>query len=156
MAEAAKPGVEHRLGPYNAIFRFYEEGKARRYNILFAVNTAVFGILKIVPDSKLGVLAGQDVGQFAFGMALFTLVMGFDLWMFGIKMRKAGDPVAALQDRLFAIPGRLVLVMLCGLMAGGWLAVAKAATPPAPALSPAAALAPPVPQFGLFNPGIKG
>ena len=153
MAEAAKPGVEHRLGPYNAIFRFYEEGKARRYNILFAVNTAVFGILKIVPDSKLGVLAAQDVGQFAFGMALFTLVMGFDLWMFGTKMRKAGDPGAALLDGLFAIPGRLVLVMLCGLMAGGWLAVARGAAllPPA-----AAALAPPVPQFGLFNPGIKG
>ena len=76
--------------------------------------------------------------------------------MFGIKMRKAGDPGAPLHEGLFAIPGRLVLVMLCGLMAGGWLAVAKAATPPAPALSPAAALAPPVQQFGLFNPVIKG
>ena len=153
MAEAAKPGVEHRLGPYNAIFKFYEEGKARRYNILFGVNTAVFGILTIVPDSKLGVLAGQDVGQFARGMALFTRVMGFDLWMFGIKMRKAGDPGAPLHEGLFAIPGRLVLVMLCGLMAGGWLAVARGAAllPPA-----AAALAPPVQQFGLFNPVIKG
>ena len=154
MAEAAKPSLEHRLGPYNAIFRFYEDGKARRYNILFAVNTAVFGILKIVPDSKLGVLSGRDAGQFAFGMALFTLVIGFDLWMFGIKMRKAGDPGAPLHEGLFAIPGRLVLVMLCGLMAGGWLAVATADTPPA--LSPAAALVPPVPQFGLFNPVIKG
>lgn len=154
MAEAAKPSLEHRLGPYNAIFRFYEEGKARRYNILFAVNTAVFGILKIVPNSKLGVLSGRDAGQFAFGMALFTLVIGFDLWMFGIKMRKAGDPGAPLHEGLFAIPGRLVLVMLCGLMAGGWLAVATADTPPA--LSPAAALVPPVPQFGLFNPVTKG
>ena len=154
MAEAAKPTVEHRLGPYNAIFKFYEDGKARRYNILFAVNTAVFGILKVMPDSKLGVLAGHDLALFAYGMAVFTLVMGFDLWMFGTKMRKAGDPGAPLRDGLFAIPGRLVLVMLCGLMAVGWLAVATAATPPA--LSPAAALVPPVPQFGLFNPVTKG
>ena len=152
MAEAAKPSLEHRLGPYNAIFRFYEEGKARRYNILFAVNTAVFGILKVVPDSKLGVLSGRDAGQFAFGMALFTLVIGFDLWMFGIKMRKAGDPHAPLNEGLFALPGRLVLVVFCALMAGGWLAVTRsAALPP-----PAAALVPPVPQFGLFNPVIKG
>ena len=153
MAEAAKPDVEHRLGPYPAIFKFYEDGKARRYTILFAVNTAVFGILKVMPDSKLGVLAGQDLAMFAYGMAVFTFVMGFDLWMFGIKMRKAGDPLAALNEGMFALPGRLVLLVLCALMAGGWLAVARSAAQPP---TPAAALAQPVPQFGLFNPVIKG
>lgn len=156
MAEVVEPKADHKLGPYPAIFKFYEDGKARRYTILFTVNTAVFGILKIVPDAKLGAMSGLDIALFARGMAMFTVVMGFDLWMFGTKMRKAGDDNAPLQDGIFAIPGRLVLLILCGLMAGAWLAVANgAAATPAEVTKPGAAAAP-VQQFGLFNLVTKG
>jgi hypothetical protein len=59
----------------------YENGKHRRYSLLFAVNGAILAIGKFLADErKIGsgdaeVLGGLQLGALACGMIFFTIVM---------------------------------------------------------------------------------
>jgi hypothetical protein len=113
----------------------YEQGKHRRYGLLFAVNGGAFAIAKVLAASfgqnapvqtasvqNASVLGGLTLSMLALGMAAFTAVMGIDIFQFGRRMR-------ALDDTLFGFWGRLVLALLCALIIGGWLMVGFAPLP---------------------------
>jgi hypothetical protein len=60
-----------------------ENGKHCRYQLLFAVNRGAFAIIKLLSEHK---PPGKlQFAQIAVGMVLFTTVMGFDIFVFGLK-----------------------------------------------------------------------
>jgi hypothetical protein len=106
--------------------KLYEDGKHRRYGLLFAVNGGAFAVAKLFaegPKCRDG-LGGLTIAELAYGMVLFTGVMAFDIWKFGMKMRKR-TPGAA---RVFGTPGRVVLLAIGLLVAMGWLLVSRTST----------------------------
>jgi hypothetical protein len=116
-------GWDHLLGRLDVcnltekdIIEIYEEGKHRRYGLLFAVNGAAFAIGKLLTgDPKSGpvVLGGMTVETLALAMILFSMIMTFDIYKFGERMKK-------LDRDLFQWPGQLVLAAFLILLAGGW------------------------------------
>ena len=101
-------------------FDLYENGKHRRYSLLFAVNGGAFAVAKLLAGEpgKQGVVLGNlTLLQLSIGMALSTVVMVIDIYCFGDKMRKTFLPKA------FGIQGKVVLVLLGVLQCIGWLLV---------------------------------
>jgi hypothetical protein len=98
-------------------FKAYEEGKHRRYNLLFAVNGGDFAVAKLFGDPK-SVLGGLTLRELSFGMIAFTVVMVWDIFAFGEKMR-----TAYLPDQ-FGWIGKAVLLLVGFLISAGWLLVA--------------------------------
>lgn len=101
-------------------FELYENGKHRRYSLLFAVNGGAFAIAKLLlaEPGKPGVVLGNlMLSELSIGMALFTALMVIDIFVFGQKMRQAYLPTA------FGLPGKLVLLALGMLQCAGWLLV---------------------------------
>lgn len=108
-------------------FALYEDGKHRRYGILFAVNGAAFAIAKLLagePGKSATVLGGLNLSQLSLGMMLFTIVMVWDIFAFGLKMR---DTVRKIGDDtlpgVFGPQGMIVLLLLGVLMFVGWFLV---------------------------------
>jgi hypothetical protein len=106
------------------IFRAYEEGKHRRYNLLFAVNGGAFAVVELfatltgsprILDPTDPVLGSLTLSHLSLGMALFTTVMVVDIFLFGENMRKR-DP----RLKLFAWQGKTVLILIGLLIAAGW------------------------------------
>src|SRR5215813_2764398 len=102
-------------------FALYEEGKHRRYGLLFSVNGGAFAVAKFITDklkdkSDHEVLGDLSLSQLAVGMILFTLVMTGDIYAFGEKMRKKDH----LGEGMFGLPGKIVLFSLCALLSAGW------------------------------------
>lgn len=101
-------------------FKAYEDGKQRRYQLLFAVNGGAFAVAKIfLGQGSPYVLGSLTLRQLAIGMFLFTAVMTTDIYMFGEKMRDKYLPEA------FGPPGKIVLILIGALIAVGWLLVAR-------------------------------
>lgn len=99
-------------------FKAYEEGKHRRYNLLFSVNGGAFAVAKLFAQPNIGNVVGSlTVRQLSIGMALFTAVMSADIFMFGEKMQKYDADV-------FQWQGKLVLLLIGGLISAGWLLAA--------------------------------
>lgn len=114
-----------KLGAYPDVFKFYEDGKNRRYNLLFAVNGGVLAIAKFFPSPGGSFLSELTLRQVAAGMIAFTILMGIDICVFGIRMREAGEDTGAGPGKgIFSLWGRGVLAVICALMALAWLAVA--------------------------------
>ena len=104
-------------------FKAYEDGKHRRYSLLFAVNGGAFAVAKLVASAKPEyVLGGLNLGHLSYGMILFTIVMVVDIFMFGEKMRTSYLPGA------FDWQGKLVLMLIGALICVGWFLVTS---PPA-------------------------
>lgn len=102
------------IGELDAL-KLYEDGKQRRYNLLFAVNGGGFAVVQLMNDAGNNVVLGHlTLAQLAVGMIAFTLIMIFDIWKFGEKMREKCSLDA------FAEPGKLVLLSLGALIALGW------------------------------------
>src|SRR5262245_42921114 len=100
-------------------FTAYEDGKHRRYNLLFAVNGGAFTVAKLFTEAtNAAVLGNLTLGQLASGMILFTLVMVVDIFMFGQNMRRTYVPNA------FSWQGKTVLILIGFLLCAGWLLVA--------------------------------
>ena len=100
-------------------FRAYEDGKHRRYGLLFAVNGGAFAIAKLFADGKAAAVLGNlTLRQLSFGMISFTIVMIVDIFMFGEKMRTAYLP----DD--FGWQGKTVLLLIGILICAGWFLVA--------------------------------
>ena len=105
---------------FQEAFKLYEDGKHRRYELLFAVNGGAFAIAKLIGEKqpKLGSLR---FGQLAAGMILFTIVMVFDIYTFGDKWHHLGKGIDARKyHELFATPGRVVLIAIGLLLCAGW------------------------------------
>ena len=99
-------------------FDLYENGKHRRYSLLFAVNGGAFAVANLFtrePGKPPAALGNLTLFELSIGMALFTLVMVYDIWTFGEKMRKAHLPDS------FGPEGKRVLLLLGALLCIGWL-----------------------------------
>jgi hypothetical protein len=100
-------------------FKSYEDGKHRRYNLLFAVNGGAFAIAKLfAAQNAAAVLGNLSLGQLSIGMILFTIVMVADIYAFGWKMKEV------YKLDVFGRPGKTVLVLLGMLICAGWFLVA--------------------------------
>jgi purine-cytosine permease-like protein len=98
----------------------YENGKHRRYSLLFSVNGGAFAIAKLltVESCKPSLILGNlTLAELAFGMAAYTAVMAADIYIFGEKMR------SSYQSGIFGPAGKVVLILLAGLLCIGWLLV---------------------------------
>lgn len=110
----------------NELFKFYEDGKHRRYTLLFAVNGGAGAIAKFSIDTKPNeFLGGLSNSALAYGMVAFTLIMCFDIFKFGERMRMLAGKIEGnpLGD-VFGPVGKSVLTLICLLMVAGWLTVA--------------------------------
>jgi hypothetical protein len=94
----------------------YENGKHRRYGLLFSVNGGAFAIAKILAGQG-NVLGGLSLRQLSVGMVLFTVVMVWDIFEFGRRNRKEPIP------NVFGGAGRAVLLLLGALICAGWVLV---------------------------------
>ena len=100
----------------------YENGKDRRYKLLFAVNGGAFAVAQLLvgtADKGGLVLGGLRLWQLAVGMAFFSAVMVLDIYAFGKKM---SDKAPRLE--LFGPIGRFVLGGIGLLLVAGWCMVA--------------------------------
>lgn len=99
-------------------FKFYEDGKHRRYSLLFAVNGGAFAIAKLFAEKNAAAVLGNlTLERLSFGMTLFTVVMVVDIFIFGHKMRANYLPDA------FGWPGKIVLALTGFLICAGWFLV---------------------------------
>jgi hypothetical protein len=99
-------------------FTAYEEGKYRRYSLLFAVNGGAFAVAKLFadPPEQSAVLGDLRLWQLSLGMVLFTIVMVSDSIMFGQNMHKK-------LPELFRWQGKLVVTLIGLLISAGWTLV---------------------------------
>ena len=96
-------------------FKAYEDGKHRRYQLLFSVNGGAFVIAKFIAEKDPPRVVGNlTLHQLSIGMMLFTAVMIVDIFMFGEKMRKRYLP-----DE-FGWQGKIVLTMIGIIICLAW------------------------------------
>lgn len=101
-------------------FKTYEDGKHRRYQLLFAVNGGAFTVAKLFADKNAPVVLGSlTLSQLAIGMFLFTGLMTADIFMFGAKMRSVYLPDS------FGWQGKIVLIFIGSIICAGWILVAR-------------------------------
>jgi hypothetical protein len=127
LVEAAEAALAKQHGPYknkgrnmtdNDIYTLYENGKGRRYNLLFSVNTAAWAIFSYSVKNNAMYLSLEMFITSA--MIAFTAIMFFDIWSFGTNMGNLGKSI---NVKLFGMPGRWVLWLICLLIAAMWAAV---------------------------------
>ena len=109
-----------------AMFRAYEEGRDRRYRLLFAVHGGALALVGLVIQN-LGAVIDADqipalVAGFAAIFAAISVLMGFDLYGFGVKMRRLEG-----NGHLFSFAGQLVVLAITGLLALAWAGIGVAA-----------------------------
>ena len=94
----------------------YENGKHRRYALLFSVNGGAFAVAKILRGEG-NVLGGLSLKELSIGMALFSAVMVWDIFYFGLRSKK--EPILD----VFNSVGMIVLLLLGALICLAWLMV---------------------------------
>jgi hypothetical protein len=132
----------HTSNELPAGFREYEDGKHRRYELLFKVNGAAFVIAGLFTnkDTKEIIQGVFSVRALAFGMAIFTIIMGVDIFSFGWNMKQLDarygkrvlpvlGAVTPLTKGLFKPVGMLVLLGIVAITALGWSLVAENGLP---------------------------
>ena len=98
----------------------YEDGKHRRYSLLFAVNGGAFAVAKLLVGSEgkpTTVLGHLTLPELCWGMILFTVIMVTDIYAFGDKMKKQ------FSIEVFGPIGKLVLISIGLLICCGWFLV---------------------------------
>ena len=100
--------------PTNDAAGFYEEGKHRRYELLFKVNGGAFAIATLLRPAGDKILSGLRLWHVSAGMALLTTVLTADIFAFGIKMNRK-------DAALFKWQGRLVLFLIGLLLTAAWV-----------------------------------
>jgi hypothetical protein len=119
----------------DTLFKAYEDGKHRRYSLLFSVNGGAFAVAKLLGekganDAGTEVAGNLTLAHLAIGMMVFTAIMSFDILMFGLKMReewKNSEPhpqPLRIWKGMFALPGWFVLGTIWLLISAGWRLVA--------------------------------
>ena len=99
----------------------YEEGKHRRYTLLFSVNGGAFAVAKLLvgAEGKTAIVLGQlTLPELSWGMILFTVIMVADIYAFGYKMSHD------FSLKVFGRIGKLVLISIGLLICAGWCLVA--------------------------------
>jgi hypothetical protein len=130
------PGMTADFSNCDAGFTAYENGKHRRYELLFAVNGGVFALAKLIPDITKAAsnpatpfLGHLSVDHVALGMIAFTAIMFVDIEAFGLQMRGWHYRIYpkergwGLLKNTFSLIGFFVLFLLCTLLCGGWYLV---------------------------------
>jgi len=118
---------EHKRLP--EYFKDYEDGKHRRYTLLFAVNGGAFAIAKFFSEPKgCQLLGGLFLRHLSLGMILFTVLMVVDIFFFGQNMRST-LPKEAFEPNgetvpMFGTPGKAVLTLVGFLICAGWFLAA--------------------------------
>lgn len=97
----------------------YENGKHRRYTLLFAVNGGTLAIAQYLAgdlksNTAVTVAGNLTIGRLSFGMVIFSIIMVWDIYAFGSIMHKK-------NPNLFGLPGRMVLCLIGILISTGWL-----------------------------------
>jgi len=142
-------GPRHRtavFSNYDAGFTAYENGKHRRYELLFAVNGGAFTLVKLLPtiakalpdpvkvneiltDPEMPFLGQLRVNHVALGMIAFTVIMFVDIATFGRAMRQWHYRIYPekqkwrLAENIFSLIGFFVLFALCALICSCWYLV---------------------------------
>jgi hypothetical protein len=100
--------------------QLYEDGKHRRYSLMFAVNGGAFAVARLLTGSgetPALVVGSLHLEQLAVGMALFTTIMAIDIDAFGRRMKE--------KDRdLYKAIGVFVLLAIGSLTVAGWMLAA--------------------------------
>src|SRR5690606_32384849 len=80
----------------DTVFKAYEDGKHRRYTLLFAVNGGAFAVMELLVKEGREV-SSLTIPQVSYGMIIFTAIMCFDILAFGLKLRarSLADPDVA-------------------------------------------------------------
>lgn len=118
MKEDVKEGTSEDKGKLSRkdALELYENGKHRRYTLLFSVNGGAFAVAQLIKEGKsIGGLSHQTL---AIGMTFFTIVMIWDIFMFGERSKKEPN-----STDVFGKPGQRVLLSICILICLGWLLV---------------------------------
>jgi hypothetical protein len=91
----------------------YEDGKHRRYSLLFAVNGGAFAVANLLANegARSKVLGQLSLAELSWGMILFTVVMVADIYAFGLKFK----------PNAFGPIGKLVLISIGLIICAGWL-----------------------------------
>ena len=100
---------------------YYENGKHRRYTMLFAINGGAFAVAKLLvgESTKTAIVLGSlTIQQLAIGMMLCTCIVVWDIFAFGERVR------TMYLERAFQRQSKFVLLLLGGLLFTGWLLVA--------------------------------
>ncbi|PHV04375.1 hypothetical protein CSQ96_26025 [Janthinobacterium sp. BJB412] len=98
----------------------YENGKHRRYGLLLAVNGGAFAIARLLAGESGNsgfVLGNLTLRELAIGMAIFTALMVWDIYVFGDKVFKTYIPKG------FQSQGKAVSAVLGALQFTAWLLV---------------------------------
>ena len=111
---------------FQEAYKLYEDGKHRRYELLFAVNGGAFAVANL--SGKSSGLGGLRLSYLAVGMVLFTITMVVDIFTFGTIWHGIGESPAIQQSidttkpvTIFGLPGRVVLVLIGVFICSGWL-----------------------------------
>ncbi|MBC1195378.1 hypothetical protein H0901_08875 [Microcystis aeruginosa BLCCF158] len=108
-------------------YTLYGSGKKRRYGLLFLVNRGAFAISRFLTTSDNNVLGDLSLAHLAIGMEIFTILMVWDIYAFGEKMRDR-----YLNGIVFGSQGQSVLTLLGFLIVLGWFYAALGAQIPKP------------------------
>lgn len=92
----------------------YENGKNRRYSLLFAVNGGAFAIAKFANEGSIYV-GGLSNALIALGMVLFTALMVLDIFAFGFWCQRR------FAEKVFGRIGQIVLGSIGVLICAAWL-----------------------------------
>jgi len=106
------------------LVKLYEDGKHRRYELLFAVNGGAFAVAKLMLDNSNPnlVLGKLTLTELSFGMAVFTAIMVYDIYSFGRRMREQLQELLHKKDvPMFGREGKAVLVAIGLLIFFGWI-----------------------------------
>jgi hypothetical protein len=99
------------------LLKLYEDGKHRRYTLLFTVNGGAFAVAKLMTQNGTKnaiVLGALTLGELSLGLILMTAIMVVDIYAFGDKMSKATN------RETFGRVGKIVLILLGSLIILGW------------------------------------
>jgi len=112
---------------YATAFRLYEDGKHRRYQLLFAVNGGAFTVAKIFCEANTPCSVGNlSLNEIAYGLAAFTVLMTVDMMVFGQRMRLAVDDAKrGWFEGMFSLWGKGVLTLISLLIVVGWVLVTR-------------------------------
>ena len=101
-------------------FKVYEDGKHRRYTLMFAVNGGAFAVAQWIANKEPSAASfgNLKLSCICYGMALFTVIMCMDIFMFGQKIRRDYLPDA------FGWQGKIVLLLIGVLICAGWILAA--------------------------------
>lgn len=101
------------------VAKLYEDGKHRRYSLLFAVNGGSFAVAKLLaaPEDISQPLVGSlRLTHLALGMVLFTTLMVVDIDAFAGRMKRK-------NVELYQNIGAFVLLAIGSLLVAGWMMV---------------------------------